>query len=50
MLDNYESTRWMFDHAYHSTSYPTFIPHMYDTSLFTNQTGDVIEGYDKYST
>ena len=49
MLDNYEGTRYMFDHAYYTTSYPAFIPHIYDTSLFVNQTSDVIDGYDKYS-
>ena len=49
MVDNYESTRYMYDHAYYTTSYPAFIPHMYDTSLFTNQTSDVLDGYDPYS-
>ena len=49
MVDNYEGTRYMFDHAYYTTSDPAFIPHMYDTSLFTNQTSDVLDGYGAYS-
>jgi len=50
MVNNYDdATRYCFDHAYYTTSYPAFIPAMYDTSLFNTETSDVKDGYGTYS-
>tara|TARA_B100002052_G_scaffold51921_1_gene45140 strand:+ start:99 stop:1592 length:1494 start_codon:yes stop_codon:yes gene_type:complete len=51
MINNYDDpTRYCFDHAYYTTSYPAYIPAMYDTSLFNTETSDVKDGYDPMST